>query len=78
MRSHLYSQLQNFNARIENRYREGWGSAVLFMPGSHEVMGESMDEVAVVTQIEQYVDRKYSGTAALGWQKRHTLRPSER
>ena len=63
MRTHLYDRLHNFNARIDNKYREGWGSAALYMGGSHKSAGPEHDEAGIVNKIDGYMDRKYNRTS---------------
>ena len=48
MRTHLYYRLQNFNARIDNEYKAGWGTAVLLMDGAHRFTGGPTSEAAIV------------------------------
>ena len=65
MRQHLYNRLQNFNTRVENRYRQDWGSLVLYLPGGHRLVGGEVDEVNIVNGINAMVEEKYKSRRAL-------------
>ena len=51
MEDHLYDQLSKFNKNIPNKFKEQWGSALLFLEGSCDMGKQKYDEVQIYQQL---------------------------
>ena len=55
MQLHLYDQLYRFNKQIENKFRENWGSALVFLDGANFHNGKSYGEVELNNIIDEQI-----------------------
>ena len=59
MQLHLYDQLYRFNKQIENKFRENWGSALVFLDGANFHNGKSYGEVELNNIIDEQIKDKF-------------------